>query len=210
MKKAVLFFDTSTIGAGCILLENGVWPTLHALRRLKFGTVAGDAVLDELFAEAKRLREDGYQCEVSCERIYTGGGRSPGDRKIRDAINQRLGMLQAMARRNGLKWEGEIAPATAKKALTSHGNSGKERMIQCANLRYGQKIVAVYGALLTHTGDSRTCHEHEADAIGGGIAALRGGEAFIGAKKSHEKASNTEFKRRASLAKKAPTQGELF
>lgn len=170
-ERAVLFFDTSRTGAGCLMRPGRPLPELVLLRRVCFGTDAGDAALAELFSAAAALRAAGLLVEAGAEQPQ---GRDPRFQSGRAMANAHIGVLQDWCRRHGVPWGGVYAPATAKVSLAHHGRAGKDRMIQAANLLYGAQLEAVYGRRLVHTGDSLTCDEHCADALGGAMAAVSG------------------------------------
>lgn len=198
--NAILYFDTSTVAAGVLLEDGKPMPRLVALKRLIYETREGDADIAALFdaAEAWRREHPGGLVAVACEGIYTGGGFSAKGRAVHDAFERRKGQLQLHARERQLAWGGEIAPGTAKLALTGKGNAGKQRMVQFANSRFRDDLLRLRGRLLEYTGDSRTCSEHEADAIGGAMAALHGRYIKTAAAKRAERKAEKE--RLASLA----------
>jgi hypothetical protein len=173
--KAVLFFDTSSVAAGILVEDARPEPRILALRRLHYETAEGDAVIEALFQEADAWRQahPGGVLLVGCEQIYVSES-NPASRAIQEAINRRKGQLQLLARTHWMTWGGEVAPGTGKLALTGKGNAGKELMVMRANQRFGAQLVEVYGRRLLFTGESRSCCEHEADALGGALAALHG------------------------------------
>ncbi|MHB9105775.1 MAG: hypothetical protein ACYDCO_01850 [Armatimonadota bacterium] len=201
-RKAVLFFDTSKTGAGCLLKESRPLPELVDLGRVRYGTDEGDEVLLCLFAKAKALRAEGWTVEVSAEEPQ---GYDPKFQSGRAMANHHIGILQDYARRNGLTWGGVYAPATAKATLANNGRASKEHMVQAANTLFGAQIEAVYGRKLIYTGDSRTCDEHCADALGGALAAVWGKPYIV--RKTGGRAAKAVANRQA---KKAPAQTALF
>lgn len=173
--RAVLFFDTSSTAAGVLLEAARPESRIVALERFAFESSLGDQAVAALFAAATAWRErhPGGTLEVGCEAIYVSQS-NPAARSIQEAINRRKGVLQLLARQAGLRWGGELSPGTGKLALTGRGNAGKERMVMTANARFGAQIMALTGKRLLFTGNAKTCGEHVADALGGGLAALAG------------------------------------
>jgi len=157
--STILFFDTSQVGAGVLLSREGSKYTLHAYQTIKFGTTEGDAALEALFTAAAAIKhghneKTGVSAEQPCG--YDRRGLS-----IRAKANGVIGVLQSYARRFELPWRGEIAPGTAKKALTGDGRAQKPAMVWYANI--------IFGLTLKLPAD-----EHAADACGGAMAALSG------------------------------------
>lgn len=200
--KVVLFFDTSKVTAGCLMQEARPLPILLELVRIYYGTDMGDEALRALFSRAQALRGEGYHVEVGAEQPQ---GTDPRFQSGRAMANAHIGVLQDYTRRYGVTWGGVYAPATCKLALTGNGAAGKERMIQFANARYGDDIERVYGRRLVFTGDSRTCCEHEADAIGGALAMAAGKPYIIRATGGR---THKAFARRV-IEKTAGPQGRL-
>lgn len=173
--RAVLFFDTSSTSAGVLLAAGRPEAGVLAVERFTFETEEGDAVIGRLFraAVAWRGAHPGGALLVGCEDIRVSQG-NPAAFAIQQAITRRKGQLQLLARQHDLRWGGEVSPVTGKLALTGRGNAGKERMVMFANQRFRGDLLRLLGKPLVFTGHSRTCGEHVADALGGGLAALAG------------------------------------
>jgi hypothetical protein len=172
MKRACLFFDTSSTGAGALMSERpGGIPVLHALRVVSYGTDEGRSAMRALFAAASDLQRQGYRVEVGAEQPQGQDTRFAQGRAI---ANGNIARIQDMASDCGVPWGGVYAPATPKATLGQSGKADKKTMISWANRLYGQRITELKGGLLVYTGEEKTCGEHEADAIGGAMAACAG------------------------------------
>jgi hypothetical protein len=176
-EEAILYFDTSKIGAGVLMTTDGQQYRIVTLAEVRFGTPDGDKALLVLFGCAQHLP---LVVGVAAEEPQ---GYDQAGHAIRRAQDKVIGELQCRARMAGFPWRGTIAPASAKKVLTGAGNADKTAMIRMANSIFGLALPDPEG-------------EHQADAIGGAMASL-------GARYVHHRPQMTQKAQQAELLRRA-------
>jgi Holliday junction resolvasome RuvABC endonuclease subunit len=128
--RACLGFDTSAKGGAALLREHGpedpgTYPVRVDSWTVPFGTPGETARLTEIFTAAKALREAGYMVSACAEQPQ---GFDTRGQTIRAGANQRIGVLKVFAGLFAIPWGGEIAPNTAKLALTGSGTADKGKV----------------------------------------------------------------------------------
>lgn len=155
--RASLGFDTSKKGGGALIreAEGSALPVAECSAAIPFEEREQEAVLTRLFTAAKALREQGYAVACFAEQAQ---GYDPRAQSIRAGVNQRIGVLKHYANLFEIPWGGEVAPNSAKLALTGSGNANKA-MVQ-------RFVVAIF--------HERPADDNEADAFAVALAGLHG------------------------------------